>query len=1123
MKEMKEMKDFLKMPNTIPLKKEKNLLNNKDIYDNKKYGITKINTKINNNSFKIILLDKKINRKYTKKQSFTNLSVTCSIINDNKKNNIKEIKSENNFDESYDQLDNKINDLLIENNKIKKISPENIKLDYLSDKNIIKREMNNNNINILNTDNDNNEEDLFNSSLNENIKINDLMNKSNLINERENNGKIKLKLKASHSFTSLPIKLNREISPYNNNNNKDFQLCKKKSIISLDCPINTNKNSIFSPINELLNSTSENKEYNFTNKENKRYKNIQEIKDDKNYFRLLYLSSNLIDVLKKKEILKNEENDESMISDLNNQNYYIYTNDRNVIKLISLFFKKVQKAIYLFNTGKFENAYKSLLDDKIINNKNMFALFLLTTQGIDKEKLYLFLSKNIGINRKFTILKNYLAFFDFSFQTIIVSFNFLLDTIFIPSKNNDDIISLFAEAFIRDNHEMVKKNPEMSKNEIKNICGLILKLNHIMYDPDEEKHKNKEEFINSNINDTTINWNPDLNHLISNDPSTTMGLVNYSHVCGYVYDEYIKNENSISQKKINLGAYNELLYKKLLVNKSFSFQNSLIKNEINNLNSESKFFDEKDEVKKKKISIISNKRLLFRPSKNKKNVKILESRAKLRDYEKTEQEKNDEEDIYSTLIQMKKGEKFYKIININSKTVRIIFSITQDENNILLTKDLCCERKEILSIDDISECTIGYSQNLKTNKNFENYMSILLKTEQIYEFYHQDKKLIQKWVKSLEYLIQKRNKILAMLNKKEKISEEKISNIWETEFLCNWSYYRRFIIKKKNKKFESNINTNSNSNNKEKILKIWSFGLPFWLRANMWKLVIFNELNITEVLFQGYFQLVTKEQERYNILNKKKQNISFNYNNINNTEMMEDNFTIIETISKDCKKIIKRIKHMLTDIPDKLRFINEVYKIIRSFCFYRPDLIYSKNIAELAIFFYINCNQNEFDTFIILCNFIINNYFFKHIQNDRLFMKNQLKFFGKLIEKYLPLVHKHFKELQFNTNIFFYKWIEFLFLKTLDYKICLRIFDNFIIKGEIFIFEVSLAILHILKKDILNSDESGLVYLLKKNIIKINEDDLFEYIDSLDIKKEYNDYYDVYIIGKEKIELFQDL
>ena len=101
--------------------------------------------------------------------------------------------------------------------------------------------------------------------------------------------------------------------------------------------------------------------------------------------------------------------------------------------------------------------------------------------------------------------------------------------------------------------------------------------------------------------------------------------------------------------------------------------------------------------------------------------------------------------------------------------------------------------------------------------------------------------------------------------------------------------------------------------------------------------------------------------------------------------------------------------------------------------------------------------------------------------------------------------------------------MEFLFLKTINYKICQRIFDNFILKGEIFIFELSIAILYILRKEILNSDESGLVYLLKKNIIKINEEALFDYINSLDIRKEYNDYYNLYIIGKEKIELFHDL
>ena len=138
-------------------------------------------------------------------------------------------------------------------------------------------------------------------------------------------------------------------------------------------------------------------------------------------------------------------------------------------------------------------------------------------------------------------------------------------------------------------------------------------------------------------------------------------------------------------------------------------------------------------------------------------------------------------------------------------------------------------------------------------------------------------------------------------------------------------------------------------------------------------------------------------------------------------------------------------------------------------------------------------------------------------------MKNQLNFFEFLIEKYLPLIHIHFKELQFNANIFFYKWIEYLFLKTFDYKLCLRIFDNFLIKGHIFIFEVSIATLNTLKKEILNSDEDGLVILLKKNIMNINEEQLFKFIESLDITKEYNDYFNSDKFSKEKLDLFQDL
>ena len=55
---------------------------------------------------------------------------------------------------------------------------------------------------------------------------------------------------------------------------------------------------------------------------------------------------------------------------------------------------------------------------------------------------------------------------------MIISFNFLLEAINIPSKNNDNIISLFTEAYLRDNSKL---NVEFGKGDIKKVCRLVLK------------------------------------------------------------------------------------------------------------------------------------------------------------------------------------------------------------------------------------------------------------------------------------------------------------------------------------------------------------------------------------------------------------------------------------------------------------------------------------------------------------------------------------------------------------------------------------------------------------------------------------------------------------------------
>ena len=128
-----------------------------------------------------------------------------------------------------------------------------------------------------------------------------------------------------------------------------------------------------------------------------------------------------------------------------------------------------------------------------------------------------------------------------------------------------------------------------------------------------------------------------------------------------------------------------------------------------------------------------------------------------------------------------------------------------------------------------------------------------------------------------------------------------------------------------------------------------------------------------------------------------------------------------------------------------------------------------------------------------------------------------------MLQKYVPLIYNYIKFL--NTSLFFvfYSWAKNLFFEVFPYDLCLIIFDNFIIRGKIFIFQVALAILIIYQKELIHYDINNLNTFLKNGQFNLDEYILFEEIDKLDIRKEYEDFFDIYALGKEKIELFQEL
>lgn len=65
----------------------------------------------------------------------------------------------------------------------------------------------------------------------------------------------------------------------------------------------------------------------------------------------------------------------------------------------------------------------------------------------------------------------------------------------------------------------------------------------------------------------------------------------------------------------------------------------------------------------------------------------------------------------------------------------------------------------------------------------------------------------------------------------------------------------------------------------------------------------------------------------------------------------------------------------------------------------------------------------------------------------------------------------------------------------------LRIWDSYIIKGEIFVYEVALTILKIQEKELINLPVKDILKNLKKMQMTIMEDDFFDLLQEIDVNR----------------------
>ena len=481
------------------------------------------------------------------------------------------------------------------------------------------------------------------------------------------------------------------------------------------------------------------------------------------------------------------------------------------------------------------------------------------------------------------------------------------------------------------------------------------------------------------------------------------------------------------------------------------------------------------------------------------------------------------------------GDNFLKY-SVNSKPQHRWVFLSSDQSQIIWKKSSnCLSPPKCIDINTIFDIFLGTSSNdvfVNSNIPFEKDMtcvSIQTSYKESLNLCHEKQETVLKWYKALKGLIYK-NKQTNENKKKNKNKQlnDHLTELWKDEIVPNWSYYRRFcklkgvkteeatskneitlksVVEKVKDKLESGISNKYLS--KSEFLFIYNFGIPKWARNKIWFTIIGNNCGISENLFNYYLSKIEK----------------VHFNDIAYDKNKQQEFSLDYTLNKTIIDILKAKVYFLDEILnnniDPNIIMKDLFKIVRIFKSYRPDILYNKYIIFIGMIFLLN-GEDYYNSFINLVNMIFPSFLLNFYLRDEEFIKNYETFFNQLLSANLPKIESHFSKFEITSSLYFVKWFESLFVKVFKYETLLRIWDKFLLKGECVLFQVAIAIIKVQEKDIINLPISEILKRLKKfDETKYTTEELFKVIDSFDIESKFIQWKNENELAKEKGLLFK--
>eukprot|EP01134_Creolimax_fragrantissima_P007553 CFRG7553T1 len=284
-------------------------------------------------------------------------------------------------------------------------------------------------------------------------------------------------------------------------------------------------------------------------------------------------------------------------------------------------------------------------------------------------------------------------------------------------------------------------------------------------------------------------------------------------------------------------------------------------------------------------------------------------------------------------------------------------------------------------------------------------------------------------------------------------------------------------------------------------------GIPPMVRERAWYVALGNELQITKDLYE-IFQLSAqqKRKQRRNItdglgtsvnLARPDETISSSRRDSDSSgDSINDNADpSMSTYDVNTHKIERSVNYVGREASATLieldlgrtfpaldffrvggPFHDTLRTILETYVSYRPDIGYVQGMSFIASVLLLY--MSELEAFTCFANILNRPILMTFFRMDLAGIEPCIRTFNNLLQEHVPSVFVHLSTLGLHCDMFLIDWFLTIFSKSLHIDVATRVWDIFLVVGDVVMWRTSVAIFKLYEKKITELDFEGTAYFV---------------------------------------------